>query len=123
MKRHPALISLSQDHHHALVLCTRILRNPDQNHAVEIQAYRKELLLHFQEEETGFEPFWARLPSPDLKARFDRDHAQLRAMLAEPEFDSPQWNRLFATTLRDHARFEERILFEEITRHCLSENP
>ena len=33
-------------------------------------------------------------------------------MLAAPEFDNPDWMKTFAETLRGHARFEERELFQ-----------
>lgn len=123
MKRHPALIGLSRDHHRTLALCTRILRNPAANHAADIEHHREDLLRHFSQEEADFAPYWAKLPDSTLKERFDTDHAALRAMLSAPQFHSEDWNTGFATLLRDHARFEERILFEAITRCCLSENP
>ncbi|MDO4641150.1 MAG: hemerythrin domain-containing protein [Neisseria sp.] len=122
MKRHPALTHLSQEHHHALALCARILRAPSQNHADDIEHLRPDLLHHFEAEETMFAPFWPKLPDTAWQARFEADHAALRAMLAAPQYDDEQWNTLFAQTLRDHARFEERILFEKITEYCLSEN-
>ena len=37
-------------------------------------------------------------------------------MNAHAEFDSAQWNKTFATLLRDHARFEERELFPAIEK-------
>ncbi|KPN71298.1 hypothetical protein [Neisseria sp. 83E34] len=121
MKRHPALLSLSQEHHHALALCVRILRNPELNHAEDIERHKADLLEHFAKEETQFATYWHQLPDSSLKERFDQDHTLLRKMLDQPRFDDAQWNRQFAQTLRDHARFEERVLFEQITEHCLSE--
>ena len=52
----------------------------------------------------------------DLRARFENEHAVLRAMHAAPEYDNPLWNVEFATLLRDHARFEERELFPAIEK-------
>lgn len=113
LKRHPALIGLSREHHHALSLCVRVLRTPSENHRSDIEAQFPELLSHFDEEERQFAPYWHHIGAA-LKTRFDHDHAKLRAMIAAPEFDSEDWNKDFATTLRDHARFEERELFPEI---------
>ncbi|EGZ46403.1 hypothetical protein [Neisseria wadsworthii] len=121
MKRHPELIGLSQEHHHALALCVRILRNPELNHAQDIEQHKTGLLEHFTQEEAWFAAYWQRLPDAGLKERFEQDHAVLREMLNNPRFDDPQWNLQFAQTLRDHARFEERVLFGQITEHCLSE--
>ena len=73
LKRHPALIELSREHHHALSLCVRLLRAPAESHQTELEAHFLELEPHFVEEET-----------------------------------------IFAVTLRDHARFEERELFPAV---------
>ena len=36
MQRHAQFIPLSQEHHHTLALCVRILRQPEANHAEDI---------------------------------------------------------------------------------------
>ncbi|MCP1659155.1 hemerythrin domain-containing protein [Neisseria perflava] len=113
LKRHPALIELSREHHHSLALCVRILRTPSENHQAEISAHFPELEAHFQEEERQFAPHWAHI-DPELKARFEGDHATLRGMMATPDYTSEAWNTTFATTLREHARFEERELFPAV---------
>lgn len=110
LKRHPALVALSREHHHALALCVRVLRAPSQNHRDDIEALFPQLLHHFAEEEDQFAPYWAFIDAA-MKRRFDDEHAKLRAMIAAPRFDDESWNRTFAETLRDHARFEERELF------------
>ena len=97
------LVPLSQEHHHTLSLCARILRNPELNHSADINEHYVELMPHFEHEETMF-------------ARFENEHAVLRAMHAAPEYDNPLWNVEFATLLRDHARFEERELFPAIEK-------
>ncbi|MDO4878818.1 MAG: hemerythrin domain-containing protein [Neisseria sp.] len=114
MKRHPQLIPLSREHHHTLSLCARILREPAQNHAAEIDEHYIELAAHFEHEETLFAPYWQPLNRDDLRERFEREHAQLRAMYRRARYDDPEWNTAFATLLRDHARFEERELFPAI---------
>lgn len=110
LKRHAALIELSREHHHSLSLCVRILRTPSESHQAELEPHFVELAQHFQAEENRFAPHWPNI-APELRARFESDHAKLRQMMAQPDYASETWNREFATTLRDHARFEERELF------------
>lgn len=114
MKRHPQLRFLSQDHHHTLAMCLRILRAPKENHQTEIEAHYVGLMAHFQAEEQQFNELWQLLQSPDLQTRFEQEHAKLRLMYREPRYNDEQWNIEFATLLRDHARFEERELFPAI---------
>ncbi|MFC2565210.1 MAG: hemerythrin domain-containing protein [Neisseria sp.] len=113
LKRHPALIELSRDHHRSLSLCVRLLRTPAESHRAELEPHFPELLEHFLEEETLFAPYWPRIDNA-LRERFETDHAKLRTMIAAPEHTSETWNKDFATTLRDHARFEERELFPAV---------
>ncbi|MBD3614804.1 hemerythrin domain-containing protein [Kingella kingae] len=114
MKRHSLLIKLSQEHHHTLALCVRILRDPAANHQQDITAHFVDLEAHFAEEETLFAPLWDKLNRPDLRQRFEQEHAQLRHLYATAQFNHADWNTEFATLLRDHARFEERELFNVI---------
>ena len=65
-----------------------------------------------------FAPYWDKV-DPALRKRFEGDHAKLRAMMAHPEYVNESWNKDFAVTLRDHARFEERELFPAIEPFCL----
>lgn len=111
MKRHPQLVPLSKEHHLSLSLCVRILRAPQENHQAEIRAHYQDLLTHFEEEEQQFNALWVTLNRPDLRKRFENDHAILRQMQHEIEQADETWNVRFATILRDHARFEERELF------------
>ncbi len=114
MKRHPLLIPLSQDHHHSLAMCARILRDPAADHRADFLGHRSDLLTHFAEEERLFAPWWGKLAQPVLQHRFESDHALLRQMLAAPELGNPVWLKTFAETLRGHARFEERELFQAL---------
>ena len=111
MQRHTQFIPLSQEHHHTLALCVRILRQPEANHAEDILHHYVDLLAHFNHEEQQFAPLWTKLNRPDLRQRFDNDHAQLRQMHQTAQYDHPAWNIEFAETLRNHVRFEERELF------------
>jgi hypothetical protein len=119
LKRHPTLVPLSQEHHHTLALCTRILRTPNANHQTDITAHFIDLEKHFLKEETLFAPLWDKLPDATLRQRFEHEHATLRQLFREAQFDDAQWNQTFATLLRDHARFEERELFEALAKYAL----
>ena len=113
MKRHPALIPLSHEHHHTLALCTRILRHPETDHSADINEHYIDLEKHFVHEETMFAPHWQNIPVA-MRERFEAEHAKLRSMMANPEYLNEAWNKDFAVTLRDHARFEERELFPAV---------
>ena len=108
MKRHSVLIELSQEHHHTLALCLRILRAPEQNHQTDITKHYVDLEQHFIHEETLFAPLWDKLNRPEL-----------RRLFREAQFDRAEWNTTFATLLRDHARFEERELFPAMEQNAL----
>ena len=116
LKRHTALIELSRDHHHSLSLCVRILRTPSESHQSEIEPHMVELEHHFSEEERQLAPYWNHIDTA-LRARFEDDHARLRTMMAAPRYTDEAWNTQFATTLREHARFEERELFPAWEAH------
>ena len=111
MQRHTSLIPLSQEHHHTLALCVRILRQPEINHEKDIHHHYVDLLNHFSKEEQQFAPLWASLNRPDLHQRFNEEHTKLRKMQHNAQYDNSTWNIEFAKTLRDHVRFEERELF------------
>ena len=113
MKRHPILVPLSHEHHHTLALCARILRNPELNHSADINEHYVGLMPHFEHEETMFAPHWQNIPVA-MRERFEAEHAKLRSMMANPEYLNEAWNKDFAVTLRDHARFEERELFPAV---------
>lgn len=119
MKRHSLLIKLSQEHHHTLALCLRILRDPQANHQNDITAHYVDLEAHFTEEEQLFALLWSALERTDLQQRFESEHAQLRQLYANAQFDNVNWNTQFATLLRDHARFEERELFPALEQSVL----
>ena len=109
MKRHSVLIELSQEHHHTLALCLRILRAPEQNHQTDITEHYVDLEQHFIHEETLFAPLWDKLNRPELRQRFEHDHAELRRLFREAQFDRAEWN----TT------FEERELFPAMEQNAL----
>ena len=119
MKRHPLLIELSQEHHHTLALCVRILRAPETDHRHDITEHFIDLEKHFAKEETMFAPLWDKLNRADLRSRFEQEHARLRELFRHAQWNDAAWNTEFATLLRDHARFEERELFPALEEHAL----
>ncbi len=103
MKRHAALVNLSREHHHGLVLAGRCVRRQTSWAAVA-EVFAAELEPHFRIEEERLLPLLGEDP---VVARTLEDHAALRAQLAaEGSLVT------FGERLRDHIRFEERELFE-----------
>jgi len=127
MKRHPALIPLSQDHHKALLLAQLIKRNAPEyqglpkeligkmNFAKEI--YHKELEHHFRDEEQFVFPY--------LKGKDDKldnlisnilnEHIILKEKILSLVDNPNLVGHLdeIGNILGEHVRKEERILFEK----------
>lgn len=129
MARHPALVELSRDHHHALVLAAK-LRRADAASAGELTRAFVEFMssasaVHFAEEERFVLPLLATHVDADhpLIVRTLVEHVRLRALatrwLAEI---SPEPNELRAAgqLLHDHVRMEERQLFA-LLESCATE--
>ena len=132
MKRHPALIPLSHDHHHGLVQARRLRRAAESSADDRREAagafldfFARDTRLHFRDEEEGLFPLLAADErSTDLLARALVEHQRLRALvselegeLADGEVSAARMERL-GNALEEHIRFEERILFphiEEVT--------
>ncbi len=125
MKRDPALLDLSKEHHTALVISKKIKAFSTETEAQDIrqfwsehqQKFSDELLPHFEEEERRF----GSLLQPPLKEEFENDHAYFRDLL---KHDS---NTLIATQIIEfadrliqHVRFEERTLFPWLEEHHLN---
>lgn len=111
MKRSPALIHFSREHHPALVLAKRIQRAADSEFAA-LQpsiAFLAALEKHFVEEETQFAPTLPALPQ--LAERFRDDHTALRALMHRLHKGELAALAEFAQRLEAHVRFEERELF------------
>ncbi len=103
MKRHAALVGLSQDHHHGLALARRCL-------ALEVSwqevagIFAEELEPHFSIEERLLFPA---LGADPIVERALADHAELRRRVGVQGSLAD-----FGRQLHDHIRFEERELFE-----------
>jgi iron-sulfur cluster repair protein YtfE (RIC family) len=122
MRRDPALIPLSQQHHDALALCVYIGRAAKAGHLDldhwnrEVRdAWQAEIRWHFQSEEEILFPAAKHVAA--LRPLVDgllHEHVELRQL-----FDSAERNELtavdlhrFRELLHDHVRKEERQLFE-----------
>lgn len=131
MKRHPALVPLSDDHHHELVHARRLRlaaeAAPDERLAAAaayVETFFTETVEHFRREEEELFPVYLRLSGADhgLVDRILREHMELhgmaralRAQVAAGEVDAVTLSGL-GTLLHDHVRVEERELFEAIQR-------
>ena len=120
MKRHPALIQHSREHHQALKLArlARFAVDSGSPEAIKQAAetlreqFPSTLETHFCDEEQGLLMQLAAIGQHALVQRTLDEHARLRALndsLANPDAATMA---TFASLLHDHVRFEERELFE-----------
>ncbi len=131
MKRHPALVPLSEDHHHELVQARRLLRAADGDAderlgaaSTYVASFFTDTVEHFRREEEELFPVYLRHDGAEvaLVERILREHMELhglaRALRAEVAADDvrEQTLRDLGTLLHDHVRLEERELFESIQR-------
>jgi iron-sulfur cluster repair protein YtfE (RIC family) len=135
MKRHPALIPLSEDHHQALLLAMLLKKNAPKinklptdllgkmNYAKE--TYHKELERHFRDEEQFVFPYLNGKDSEldDLISLIIDEHIILKEKILSLK-DNPNLADQFdeiGKILDEHVRKEERILFEK-AQDILNEN-
>ena len=130
MKRHPALVPLSEEHQQELAHAGRLLRaadaGPEERLAVAsayADAFFRETVEHFRREEEILFPLYVRhAGSTPALERILREHMELhglaRALRAEAATGDipPEALRTLGHLLHDHVRVEERELFEEIER-------
>jgi quercetin dioxygenase-like cupin family protein len=126
VKRDPALVPLSHDHHHGLVEARRLRRAAAGDRqerrraaAAFLRFFAAETRRHFREEEERIFPLLvdAEAPAGELLARALLEHQRLYALtgelenaLAAGDVPTTQMQQL-ADTLEEHIRFEERTLF------------
>jgi quercetin dioxygenase-like cupin family protein len=130
MRRHPALIPLSHDHHHGLVQARRLRRAAeggaaDRREAVAafVEFFAQDTRLHFRDEEERLFPLLGTDgQATELLARALLQHQQLRALVSELEAElaggevSAERLRSLGSALEEHIRFEERTLFPYIEK-------
>jgi quercetin dioxygenase-like cupin family protein len=126
VKRHPALVGLSHDHHHALVEARRLRRaaTAQDDPAPVAAAFRRFFAAvtvpHFREEEEQLFPLVAGAEEArPLLVHALLDHQQLHALAAaldDPEGDPRSAMEELGRRLDEHVRLEERELFPLIER-------
>lgn len=135
MKRDPALVRLSWDHHHGLVFARRIAKElPGASDAEAAQLYSDlvafwaaGLLPHFRAEgECLLARLVRHLPhESEPVVRLQRDHLSLESLVTTMRDASNARERRealasFGELLHEHIRWEERDLFE-VTQQQLTE--
>ena len=124
LKRHKALVQLSREHHHALLLCWKIRnglkKNIDINRIFNYADwfYINHLKPHFNIEEKCL--FVILGTSHILISEAISQHKELQ-MLFEKEERNISNLILIAQQLENHVRFEERQVFEEIQNKASEE--
>lgn len=122
-KRDPALVPLSHDHHHALVIAMLLRRATDETAPGTRQAFmdfwQHECGGHFHIEEQVLFPAYAKVAGENdpVLIRALADHAKIRAMAtALAGVTEPTGAELMelGDTLSAHVRLEERELFPAI---------
>ena len=127
MKRHPALIPLSQDHHKALLLAQLLKRNAPEYHGLPNdligkmnfakEIYHTELEDHFRDEEQLVFPY---LKGKDVEldnliAEILNEHIILKEKILSLDDNPKLIDQLdeIGKILNEHIRKEERVLFEK----------
>lgn len=143
MKRHPALVPLSREHHNGLVIAQRLIlgrsTNPRSPWPSAAQGQAKRLLLFFQKElqpHFNFEEIelfprlleWSTagaVPWQPLLETLRDDHRVMRRMIDELSIGRDEGVsiqlRSFGEQLRAHIHVEERELFERMQKECSDE--
>lgn len=108
MKRHPALEPFSRDHNDGLILARNL--ELDRDGAIEAMrlAWNVELEDHFAEEERLLIPLASEAAADRLRAEHEEIARRVQRLPDEPE--------VLGVLLRDHIRWEERVLFVEIEK-------
>ena len=131
MKRHPALVGLSHEHHLELVQPRLLLAAAGggaddalEAGAAYVDAFFRDTVEHIRREEETVFPLYARQPTAnaELLERVLREHMELhglaRALRAEVAAGDVSGETLaeLGALLRSHVRLEERELFEDLQR-------
>jgi len=120
IKRSEELVSLSRDHHDGLLLCWKIKTGISKGIEMKritdyvLHSFHAELEEHFRQEEEYI--FRLLAPMDEYRLRAEEEHRTLYTQIKELKQASLPSEMLtaFATSLNDHIRFEERVLFPYI---------
>ena len=127
MNRHSAIVPLSNDHHHALILAQAIKKNAAKSGLgaksigekvkATINAYNTELIPHFSHEEVLLFPI-ALGKDKELDKMIEdimEEHDKIRIAVEFLKVENIEDNLdAFGRLLEQHVRTEERILFPKI---------
>jgi len=130
MKRHPALYSLSHDHHQGLILAQQLKKGAPQYKGMPstleakkeytLTFYKSELVKHFKDEEEILFPAVKKRNAKidNLIEDIINEHRKMESLIKELEETLELENKLdeFGRLLEKHIRKEERELFVEIER-------
>jgi len=121
LKRHPALVPLSKDHHFGLLLCWKIRTGIKREIAPERIAnyvkyfYADHLTVHFEEEETYI--FTLLDEKDEKRKKAEKQHRKISRLVdklsSEPENLTITLGQI-EEEVEAHIRFEERDLFPYI---------
>ena len=117
IKRHASLQEYSRDHHHALLLCWKIKVGLQKGVAIDrIKAYtdwfyENHIIDHFIMEEKYMFPVLS--SDHELIIQVLNEHKMLLELFTDLDDVENSLKKLHVA-LKDHIRFEERILFNEI---------
>jgi hemerythrin-like domain-containing protein len=122
MKRHPALQTLSRDHHQALVIAQRLRRtgrhDAEDARAAFLNFWRTDCVAHFRTEEEVLLPRFAAAGGANSAAvaRVLLDHAEIRLRALRLQAGPASIAELveLGELLAEHVRLEERDLFPAI---------
>jgi len=135
MKRHPALLPLTHDHHHALVWARRLrlARDTTEQQRLEtargfLEFFNAEAIRHFREEEELLFPLIAEQLGavPDDVTQLLTQHLEIHAMVhrlgrsVEEGAVPPEDVRSLGLHFEAHIRLEEKRVFPEI-EHAVPE--
>jgi iron-sulfur cluster repair protein YtfE (RIC family) len=125
LKRHPAIVSFSKDHHFGLLLVWKIRQglnntvDPERISNYVTFFFKEDLEKHFKEEE---QLLFSKLPVSDvLRKQAEAEHFviyKLVAAIEKKKDDTALLNQL-ADELEKHIRFEERELFNYLQNHIV----
>ncbi len=124
MKRHPALVPLSHDHHHTLARARELREAAGGAESARraaaarfLRHYGVAIVRHFREEEELVFPLLPLQP-PELD-RVLAEHQRVRALARRVRDDGPDTETLreLGELLEAHVRLEERVVFELVQVH------
>ena len=131
MRRHPALVPLSEEHHYELAHASRLLRaagaGPEQRLAAAsayVDAFFTETVEHFRREEEILFPLYVRhAGSTPVLVRILREHMELHGLVRALRIEAaageipPEALKTIGDLLHDHVRVEEHELLRGDRAH------